>query len=117
MTEQILNSMLKIECEIYAISELLYHSERNLWEYQREYLSYKLFDLIHSYLLDVKNLYEKFYENTGIKHSEYEKIVFNLDNCDYSIQSNRDLIPSLQITTKENVEYWYDIPHYKKGVI
>lgn len=112
-----LNSQLKIDTEIYAISELLYHSNRNLWEYQIEYLSYKLFDLIHSYLLDIKRNYEIYYEETGIKHNDYDKIVDNLDNCDYSIQSNRDLIPSLQITTKENVVYWYDIPHYKKGVI
>ena len=103
-----------LNTEIYAISEFLYRSNRNLWGYQKMYLQYKLFDLIHSYLLNLRIIYGLYYQESGKKHSDLDKVNENLNNCDYSIQSNRDLIQGLEITTQKNVIYWYDVPNSEK---
>lgn len=108
-----INTYKKIEkqigTEIIAIGHLLFVSNRNLFQTQRTYLHYKLFDLIHSYLLNEK----KIMELNGLKGSYLEKINNNLKNCDYSIQSNRFLIPALCSVTKD-IEYWYDVPSSDK---
>ena len=105
-----------INTDIYAISHLVYESKRNLWGYQREHLQYKMFDLIHSYLLNLETMFQSYFNETGKRHTDFDQVEANLRNCDYSIQSNRNLIPALEITTKENVDYWYDVPSATKSV-